>query len=46
MSALHVLLLTNRPSLHAFLDEHGARSIPRISSTSMPLSVEALGQHS
>lgn len=45
MIALHVLLLTNRPSVHAFLDEHGARSIPRITTTSVPLSVEGLAQH-
>jgi len=45
MSALHVLLITNRPSVHAFLDEHGGRSIPRLNTTSMPLSVDALGQH-
>ncbi|HEY3063376.1 MAG TPA: hypothetical protein VGL99_30765 [Chloroflexota bacterium] len=45
MSALHILLITNRPAVHAFVDEHGARSIPRITSTSIPLSVEALSQH-
>jgi DNA-binding NarL/FixJ family response regulator len=45
MSALRVLLITNRPSAHAFLDEHGARSIPRISAASMPLSVEAVALH-
>ena len=45
MSALHVLLLSNRPSVHAFLDEHGARSIPRFTTSSISLSVESLGLH-
>jgi DNA-binding NarL/FixJ family response regulator len=45
MNALHVLLITNRPAVHAFLDEHGARSIPRITATSVPLSAQALALH-
>ncbi len=45
MTALHVLLMTNRPSVHAFLEEHGARSIPRITATQVPLSVDGLESH-
>src|SRR5438105_2540058 len=45
MSALHVLLITNRPAVHAFLEEHGARSIPRITATQLPLCTEGLDQH-
>jgi DNA-binding NarL/FixJ family response regulator len=45
MSALHVLLITNRPAVHAFLEEHGARSIPRITATQLPLAIEGLDQH-
>src|SRR5919109_5409190 len=45
MTALHVLLITNRPAVHAFLEEHGARSIPHITATQLPLATEGLDQH-
>jgi DNA-binding NarL/FixJ family response regulator len=45
MNALHVLLISNRPAVQSFLDVHGARSVPPISITSIPLSAEALDQH-
>jgi DNA-binding NarL/FixJ family response regulator len=45
MSALHVLLITNRPAVHAFVDEHGARSIPRLTTTAIPLCPGALAHH-
>jgi DNA-binding NarL/FixJ family response regulator len=31
--------------VHAFLEEHGARSIPRITASQMPLAVESVEQH-
>ncbi len=45
MTALRVLLITNRPSVHAFLQEHGARSIPTITATHVPLALDALPSH-
>jgi DNA-binding NarL/FixJ family response regulator len=45
MSALHVLLITNRPAVLSFLEEHGTHTSPRLTATSIPLSAEALDQH-
>src|SRR5262245_8437605 len=45
MTALNVLLISNRPSVHAFLNEHGGRSIPRIAAMNVPLALDALASH-
>jgi DNA-binding NarL/FixJ family response regulator len=45
MSALHVLLISNRPAVQAFLDVHSAGSVPPLSITAIQLSAEALEQH-